>query len=172
MVLKAQARPKAAKIKTTAGPSVEARLAAQDATIGALGSALTALQAAVNALGTARSQSSATRALNTAFQVSTTRDALVIYTPRITVTASIAGGQDGDVFLEIANDSAFTSGVQPVAISGLGQTYTLAIALQGVQPQSGVVVGFVPAGKWVRLRTANNTGTPGLAYRVGQEILL
>lgn len=165
MVIKAQGRPKAAKVKTASGPSVEARLATLDA-------AVLALQVAVSALGAARSQSSVTRSLNTAFQVSTTRDALVIYTPRLTVTASIAGGQDGDVFLEIADNNTFTVGVQQVSISGLGQTYTLAVAIQGVQPQSGVVVGYVPAGKWVRLRTANNTGTPATAYRVGQEILL
>lgn len=118
------------------------------------------------------SQASATRALNTAFQISNTRGALAIYSVQLTVTASIAGGQNGDVILEIASDSAFTANVQTVGIAGLGQTYTLAIALQGVQPQTGIVSGFVPAGYYARLRTVNVTGTPAFAYRAGQEVLL
>jgi hypothetical protein len=122
--------------------------------------------------GTVRSQAAATRALNTAFQVSSTRDALVTYSVQITVSASITGGQNGDVVLEIASDSGFTANVQTVAISGLGQTYTLAVALAGVQPQTGVVSGMVPAGYYARLRTVNNTGTPTYAYRAGQETLL
>lgn len=121
--------------------------------------------------GTNRGQIAATRTLNAAFQISTTRDAWVTYSVQITVTASIAGGQNGDVVLEIASDSGFTTNVQTLAISGLGQTYTLAIALQGVQPQTGIVTGYVPAGYYARLRTVNNTGTPSFAYRAGQEVL-
>lgn len=121
--------------------------------------------------GTNRSQAAATRSLNTAFQISATRDAWVSYSVQITVTASIAGGQNGDVVLEIASDSGFTANVQTLAINGLGQTYTLAIALQGVQPQTGVVTGYVPAGYYARLRTVNNTGTPAFSYRAGQEVL-
>lgn len=121
--------------------------------------------------GTTRSQAAATRALNTAFQVSATRDADVRYSIQCTVTASIAGGQNCDVILEIASDAAFTQNVQTVGIVGQGQTYTLAIAIQGVQPQTQQVIGYVPAGYYVRIRTASNTGTPAFAYRAGQEIL-
>lgn len=121
---------------------------------------------------TARTQSSASRSLNSAFQVSATRDAMVSYSVQITVTASIAGGQNGDVILEIASDAAFTTSVQTLSVSGVGQTYTLAIALQGVQPQTSPVFGFVPAGYYVRLRTVNNTGSPAFSYRFGQETLL
>lgn len=115
-------------------------------------------------------QAAASRALNSGFQVSLTRPALVIYSVQITVTASIAGGQNGDVFLDIASDSGFSVSLQSVPL-GLGQTYTLAVALQGVQPQSVTAIGFVPAASWVRLRTVNNTGTPAYSYRAGQEIL-
>ena len=94
------------------------------------------------------------------------------YSVQLTVTASIADGQNGDVILEIASDSGFTANVQTLSIAGLGQTYTLAIALQGVQPQTGVVFGFVPTGYYVRLRTVNNTGTPSYSFRSGQETLL
>lgn len=121
--------------------------------------------------GTNASQSAATRALNTAFQVSATRDSWVSYSVQITVTASISGGQNGDVILEIASNSGFTANVQTLAVAGVGQTYTLAIALQGVQPQTNVVSGFIPAGYYARLRTVNNTGTPAFSYRAGQEAL-
>lgn len=122
--------------------------------------------------GTARSQSSATRSLNSAFQISATRDTLVSYSVQITVTASIGGGQNGDVILEIATDSGFTTGVQTIAIAGTGQTYTLALALQGVMPQTGVLSGYVPAGYYARLRTVNVAGTPAFSYRAGQETSL
>lgn len=121
--------------------------------------------------GSTRVQSAATRALNTVFQVSATRDALVNYSVQCTITASIAGGQSCDVVLEIATDAAFTANVQTVGIIGTGQTYTLAIAIQGVQPQTAQVTGYVPAGYYARLRTVNVSGSPAYAYRAGQEIL-
>lgn len=122
--------------------------------------------------GLAPSQSAATRSLNTAFQVSASRGAWVTYSVQITVTASIAGGQNGDVVLEIASDSGFTTNVQTLSIAGVGQTYTLAVALQGIQPQTTPVSGYVPAGYYARIRTVNNVGTPTYQYRAGQEALL
>lgn len=121
--------------------------------------------------GTSRSQSAATRALNTAFQISATRDADARYSVQCTVTASITGGQNCDVFLEIASDQAFTTNVQQVGVVGQGQVYTLAVAIQGVQPQTQQIIGYVPAGYWARIRTAQNLGAPSFAYRLGQEIL-
>lgn len=138
-----------------------------------LGTGLSITTGVLNAAAPAApSQSAASRSLNSAFQVSTTRNALVVYSVQIQVTASIAGGQNGDVILEIASDSGFTTNVQTLAISGVGQTYTLAVALQGVQPQTQPVTGFVPAGYYTRLRTVNNVGTPVFTYRSGQEVLL
>jgi hypothetical protein len=120
----------------------------------------------------ARSQSSASRSLNTIFQISPTRDAMVSYSAQITITSSIGGGQNGDVILEIASDSGFSTNVQTLAIFGNGQTLTLAVALNSVQPGTGTLYGFVPAGYYTRLRTANNTGTPSYSYRSGQEVLM
>lgn len=118
------------------------------------------------------SQSSATRSLNSAFQVNPTRAALVYYSVRVTTTVSIGSNQDGDVVLEIASDSGFTTNVQTIAIGENGQTVTLAIALNSVQAQTMVVSGYVPAGYYVRIRTVNNTGTPTYLYRAGQEALI
>ena len=117
-------------------------------------------------------QAAATRALNTAFQISATRGALVSYSVQMTVTASIANGQDGDLFLEIASDSGFTANVQVIAVAPCSQVYTLAVALQGVQKCPLNVSGFVPIAYYARLRTANNTGTPAFVYRAGQEVQL
>lgn len=121
--------------------------------------------------GTMRTQAAATRALNSAFQVSTTRDAVVQYSVQTTITASIAGGQDADVFLDIASDSGFTANVQSLDVAPCSQTYTLAVAIQGVQKCAAQVRGFVPAGYYARIRTVSNTGSPVFAYRLGQEVL-
>lgn len=117
-------------------------------------------------------QSLATRVLNTAFQVSTTRNALVNYSVQMTVTATVTSGQNGDVIFEIASDSGFTANVQTVSIAGLSQVYTLAVALQGVQGQTCVVSGMVPQGYYARIRTVSTTGTPTFTYRAGQEVLM
>lgn len=117
-------------------------------------------------------QSAANRSFNTIYRVSATRPAWVTYSVQLTVTATIAGGQNGDVVLEIASDASFTTAVQTVSIGGLGQVYSLAVAIQGVQPQTGVVSGFIPAGYYARLRTVSNTGTPGYLFRAGQETIL
>lgn len=121
--------------------------------------------------GTNKAQASSSRALNTAFQISTTRDADVRYSVQCTITASISGGQACDVILEIASDSGFTSNVQTLGIGGGGQTYTLAIALQGVTLLTGQVSGYVPAGYYARVRTVNVTGSPTYLMRAGQEVL-
>ncbi len=122
--------------------------------------------------GTNASQSAQTRTLNTIYQISATRGAFVFYSVQITVTASISGGQDGDCILEIASDSGFTTNVQTLQVSPGSQSYTLAIALQGVQKGSVNVSGYVPAGYYARIRTVNNTGTPAFLYRAGQEVLM
>lgn len=122
--------------------------------------------------GTSVSQSSASRALNSTFQISSSRPAMVFYSVRITTTVSIGSNQDGDVILEIASDSGFTSNVQTLSVGENGQTVTLAIALNSIQSQTMVVSGFVPTGYYARLRTVNNTGTPTYLYRNGQEVLM
>lgn len=139
-------------------------------TAGSYSGVTTDAQGRVSA-GTVRSQSAATRALNTGFQISTTRDAQVQYAVQMTITASITGGQDGDVFLDIASDSGFTTNLQSLDVSPCSQTYTLAIALQGVQKCAGTVRGYVPAGYYARIRTVSNTGSPAFSYRLGQEVL-
>lgn len=151
----------------------EARSAISLTTTGSNGAAsYSSSTGVVNIPNYTPSQSTASRSLNTAFQVNTTRPSLVTYSVQITVTATISGGQNGDIILEIASDSGFTTNVQTVSIFGVGQTYTLAVALSGVQPLTGIVSGVVPSGYYARLRTVNNTGTPTYSFRSGQEVTL
>ena len=42
---------------------------------------------------------------------------------------------------------------------------------RGIHPQAKQVVGYVPAGYWARIRTAQNLGAPTFGFRLGQEIL-
>lgn len=122
--------------------------------------------------GTTRSQSSASRSLDTCFQISSTRDALANYSVEIVSTLSLTGGQSGTVFLEIYEDSGCSTGTQEISRITNGNTGTIAVGLSTVQTNAGNVSGYVPAGKYVKLRSANNTGTPTFTYRSGQEVQL
>lgn len=112
------------------------------------------------------------RTLNSAFQISSTRAAFVNYSVDIATSVSLIGGQVGTVYLEYANDSGFTSGVTEVGRFVNGQTGTLVVGLTLNQTNTAQLSGIVPAGKYVRLRTQNNTGTPTFTYRSSQEVLL
>lgn len=118
------------------------------------------------------SQASASRSLNSAFQINASRPALVFYSVRITTTVSIGSNQDGDVILEVASDSGFTTNVQTLSIAQSSQSVSVALALNSVQAQTVGLSGFIPTGYYVRIRTVNNTGTPAFLYRAGQEILM
>lgn len=119
-----------------------------------------------------RSQSISSRTLNSAFQLSNTRDAFVNYSVDIACTLTLTSGQTGTVFLEIASDSAFTTNLQEVGRTINGNTGSLTLGLNITQNATCTVGGYVPAGYYVRLRTANTSGTPTFAYRGGQEVLL
>lgn len=118
--------------------------------------------------GTNRSYTNPTRSLNTSFQISTTQDTLVSYAVDITVAALILAGTAGRVYLEYANDTGFTSGVTIVTSAGSSTGGVLNITNVNTANLSGVI----PAGKFVRLRTANVTGTPTFGFISSQEVLL
>ena len=120
----------------------------------------------------ARSQSSASRSLNSVFQISSTRDCLVNYSVDISCALSLSGGQTGTLFLEIASDAAFTLNVQEICRFANGNTGTLTLGLAITQLITGAVSGYIPPAYYTRLRTANTTGTPTFTYRSGQEVLL
>lgn len=119
-----------------------------------------------------RSFAYSTRSLNTCFQVSATRDAMVSYAVDIAATLSLSGGQQGTVFLEVFTDSGCTTGTQEVTRATNGNTGTLTIGLNTVQTSTARLSGVVPAGMYLRLRTANDTGTPSFTSRPSQEVLM
>lgn len=109
----------------------------------------------------------------TGFQPSSTRDAFVTYSPTIVTTATIAGGQDGEVVLEIAATNSATAGDwKEIARTRNGQALSLALTLQSVQTTSAPLVGMVPAGWYAKIRSINVVGTPSYSYVSGQEVLL
>lgn len=109
----------------------------------------------------------------TGFQVSSTRDAMVTYSTKITTTATIAGGQEGYVVLEIAPTNSATAGDwKEVGRVTNGQALSLALTLQSIQPVSGSLSAIVPAGYYVKVRSVNTTGTPTYSMVSGQEVLL
>lgn len=132
------------------------------------------LTAASNGTGTSNlfSQAAASRSLNSAFQISSTRPCNVCYAVNISCTLSLTSGQSGSTFLEIADDSGFTTNVQEVCRIFNGNTGTLTIGLNTTQSVTGVLSGFIPIAKYVRLRTANTVSTPSYTFVSGQEVLL
>lgn len=112
------------------------------------------------------------RSLNSAFQISTSRDSMVSYTVDIAATLSLTTGQTGTVTLKYADDSGMTTNVVTVQSSVNGNGGTLAIGLGLTQTASCSLTGIIPAGKYVKLVTANTTGTPTFTMRAAQEVLL
>ena len=108
----------------------------------------------------------------TGWQISPTRDSFVTYTPKITTTSSIGSSQEGYVVLEIAPTNSATAGdwVEVARLTN-GQTVTLALALQSVQPISAPLSAYVPAAYYVKVRSVNVTGTPSYSMISGQEVL-
>lgn len=114
-----------------------------------------------------------TAAAANGWQLSATRNAMASYSFNITTTATIGGASDGYVVMEIATTNSVTaSDWKEVARSRNGQTITLAIALNSVQNMGVQLMGIVPAGSYVRLRSINTSGTPVYTYISGEELLL
>lgn len=120
----------------------------------------------------APSPSSASRSLNSAFQISASRNCLVSYSVDVSCAITLTTGQTGTAFLEYADDSGFTTNVVEVCRFVNSNSGTLTIGLNLVQAVTGTLSGFIPTAKYCRIRTANTVGTPTFTYRSGQEVLL
>ena len=118
--------------------------------------------------GTNRSFTNTTRSLNTAFQITPTRDTYVSYSVDIACTSLLLGGQSGTVFLEYADNVGMTTNLVTVqqATGSSGGVLNLATIT------TATLSGIIPTAKFVRLRTVNNTSTPTFTYRTSQEVLL
>lgn len=118
--------------------------------------------------GTGRSFTRPSRTLNTAFQISTTRDAWAVYTVDVSVTSLLLAGTSGRVYLEYADNSAMTTNVVTVNSTPNATGGVLNVTNLG----GGNVTGWIPAGKWVRIRTANVTGAPTFTIQPDQQEVL
>lgn len=113
-----------------------------------------------------------TRSLNSAFQISASRVAQVSYAVSISCAISLTTGQQGTVYLEYADDSGFTTNVVTVNSFTNGNTGSLTLGLALTQVNTAALAGMIPVGKYVRLRTQNNTGSPTFAFVGAQEVLV
>lgn len=124
-----------------------------------------------------RNSSSASRPLVTAsnqtgFQISASRDALAIYSCTIVSSASISGAALGVLALETAlTNSTTPSDWTEISRTTTGQAVSLAVVLNSISTGATPVIGFIPAGCYVRLREINTSGTPTYSFNSGQEIL-
>lgn len=127
---------------------------------------------AIPAAAVARAFSFPARSLNTAFQIDAARDCLVTYTVDISASLSLTGGATGTVTLQYADDVGMTTNLVAVQSAVNGNTGTLTIGLALTQTATASLTGVIPAGKYVRIATANTVGTPAFTYRTAQEVKL
>lgn len=113
------------------------------------------------------SASPVTRPLNTAFQLSATRPATVYYGVDVTVTALLVAGSRGTAVLEYADNAAMTTNL----VQAFSGTSGVGGVLNANTVQTVPLNAFIPAGKYVRIRTVNTAGSPTFAYSGGQEVL-
>lgn len=132
-----------------------------------------AMVSKLNAISTStRAFSSPSRAVNTAYQPSATRDTEVHASVDITTTLSLSGGTTGKVALQYADDSGFTTNVVTVQQYTNSNTGTLTLGLNISQIGTADLNGIVPAGKYYRLLTTNVTGTATYGTPVVSEVSL
>lgn len=109
------------------------------------------------------------RALNSCFQISSTKDADFHYKVDVTTGLSLTTGAQGTVTATSYTNSGCTTGAQAIADGAASQTGTLVVGLGINQAISISLDGTEPAGKWVKLTTANTVGTPTFAIRAVQS---
>lgn len=116
--------------------------------------------------------SNPSRSLNTAFQISSTQNAVVSYSVDIACTISLTSGQSGTAYLRYADDSGMTTNVKEVCRTANANTGSLTIGLNLTQTATGTLSGMIPAGKYAKIVTSNDTGTPTFTMRNSQEVTI
>jgi hypothetical protein len=102
----------------------------------------------------------ATTTSSTGFQISATRNAVVCYEGTFQTTSTIGGPSSITIYLETANTNSTTpSDWTVIAQQVNSNTITLAVVLQQVDIEPWSISRTIPAGKYVRIRYGNVTGT-------------
>lgn len=112
--------------------------------------------------------STTTRTVGTAFQISTTRSAQVIYKIPVTSIAALLGGSQAACSLKYADNSAMTTNLVTLPGDQFGVGSGLVVTAYGTLTLSGMI----PAGKWVQITTTNVSGTPTYGTVSAQEVLI
>lgn len=126
------------------------------------------ITAASSGSSASRTFSYPTRSLNTCYQISATNDADFHYKVDVTSSLSLTAGAQGTVIATSYTNSGCTTGAQVIADGTNGQSGTLIIGLGISQVASVGLDGTAPSGKWLKLTTANTSGTPTFALRAVQ----
>lgn len=119
-----------------------------------------------------QSIASPTRALNTIYQNSSTQNMLASYSVDVACTLSLTTGQTGTVSLQYADNVGFTTNVVTVQSAVNGNTGSLTIGLNLTQTATAAVTGVIPSGKYYRVFTTSNVGSPTFTLRQSQETLI
>lgn len=112
--------------------------------------------------------SGVTRPVNsTTYTVSTTNNARVYYTIDISCTATIGSASSGDVLLQYSTNGGTTW--TSVGETKNSNTVTLAIVLNSITAQRGVIAAEIPANALCRM-VSTTAGTTTITYISGQEV--
>lgn len=109
------------------------------------------------------------RALNSCYQISATKDADFHYNVDVATGLSLTSGAQGTVTATSYTNSSCTTGAQAVSDGTASQTGTLIVGLGINQAISIGINGTLPAGKWIKITTANTVGTPTFTMRTVQS---
>jgi len=106
------------------------------------------------------------RSFNSNYTISTTGWSIAIYSVSCTATNPLLiGSSTADIFLEYSMNGVAWQGAIAV---GNSNSVGLTVSVQLTDGQKGTIVGVIPKGALVRLRTAI-TGSASVTYNGGQE---
>jgi hypothetical protein len=107
---------------------------------------------------------------STGYQISATRNSLACYEGSFATTSTIGGPASASVYLETADTNSTTPGDWTTkAQQTYTNTITLAVVLNQVQANNWAMCRMIPAGKYVRLRSGNITGTASVSLNATQQ---
>lgn len=110
---------------------------------------------------------------STGFQISTTRIAQVCYEGSFATTSTIGGPSSASVFLETADTNSTTPSDWTIkATQAYSNNITLAVVLNQVQGNNWAFCRYIPAGKFVRIRSGSITGTASASINSTQQEVL
>lgn len=117
--------------------------------------------------GDASSFTTTTVTLNTASQISTTRDAFVMYPVNVGVSSLLLGAASGDLYLEYADNSGMSTNLVTYGPFRSSTSGVLSLVNTGCVTVSGII----PGGKYHRVRSNTTSGTVSYTPQPGQVVL-